>query len=229
MGELVFKGRIAVPGDLLARGLDFLPGKGTFRLNEEIRSKTVGLVKVKNKVVAVIPLAGIYSPRVGDRVIGQIKDVQVSFWLVDINSPYLAFLGVAEGTDEFVELGKTDLTRYYDVGDLIHSVVISVSKRKDVKLTMRERICIKLQGGCVIKIAPTRVPRLIGREGSMINLIKGETGCQIRVGQNGLVWIRGDKERLAVNAIRMVERESHLEGLTERIKAMLTKGQTKGD
>ena len=59
MGELVFKGRIAVPGDLLARGLDFLPGKGTFRLNEEIRSKTVGLVKVKNKVVAVIPLAGI--------------------------------------------------------------------------------------------------------------------------------------------------------------------------
>ena len=60
-------------------------------------------------------------------------------------------------------------------------------------------------------------------------MIKDATGCSISVGQNGLVWINGsaDGELLAVNAIRKIEAESHLSGLTDRIKEFLDKNKPK--
>jgi len=51
---------------------------------------------------------------------------------------------------------------------------------------------------------------------------------RITVGQNGLVLVWGkspDAERLAVEAIYMVEREAHTRGLTDRIKEMISKSR----
>ncbi len=64
----------------------------------------------------------------------------------------------------------------------------------------------------------------------MITMIKEKTGCRISVGQNGLVWLTGEdpkKELLAVQAIRKIEKESHIPGLTERIKTFLEEGTKK--
>jgi exosome complex component RRP4 len=54
-------------------------------------------------------------------------------------------------------------------------------------------------------------------------MIKQATSCRIIVGQNGLVWVDGepDKENIAVNAIRKIENESHMPGLTDRMKVYL--------
>ena len=55
-------------------------------------------------------------------------------------------------------------------------------------------------------------------------MIKEATGTKISVGQNGLVWVSGEdasKELLAVHAIQKIEAESHISGLTDRIKAFL--------
>jgi len=54
----------------------------------------------------------------------------------------------------------------------------------------------------------------------MVSMIKQATGCRIIVGQNGLIWIDGepDKENIAVDAIRKIESESHIPGLTDRMK-----------
>ncbi|MEM2734784.1 MAG: KH domain-containing protein, partial [Candidatus Bathyarchaeia archaeon] len=71
-----------------------------------------------------------------------------------------------------------------------------------------------------------KIPRLIGRKGSMITMLKRETGCRIIVGQNGVVLISGrdDRaERAAVEAIYKIEREAHTQGLTDEIKEMLRK------
>ena len=83
----------------------------------------------------------------------------------------------------------------------------------------------KLIGGTVIKITPTKVARVIGKGGSMINLIKEKTKSQILVGQNGLIWIRGGNVRKAIEAILMIERESHIIGLTEKIAKFLEEGK----
>ena len=72
-------------------------------------------------------------------------------------------------------------------------------------------------------MAPSRVPRLIGRGGSMINLLKNETGCKIFVGQNGRVWLDGGVEdiALAVEAIEMIDRGTMASGITDAVREFL--------
>jgi exosome complex component RRP4 len=92
--------------------------------------------------------------------------------------------------------------------------------------TIRESGLGKVSQGHLVKINPTKVPRLIGHKGSMIYVIKRETGCNITVGQNGWVLVssnRPEMESLAIRAIRIVEKEAHTTGLTDRIAEFLRK------
>lgn len=214
---------VVVPGELLAKGINFLPGHGTFKEDGEVRSKIMGLVKKKEHILSVVPLSGVYMPIPGDGVIGVVEGVQISSWLLDVNAPYPGFLSLAESTEEFVDLSRSDITDYYDIGDVVYARINKVTKRNDIQITMKDRMCRKLHGGNIIRITPAKVPRLIGRSGSMIEMIKKKTGCHIIVGQNGLVWIKGENESLAAEAVLKVEKESHTEGLTDRIGEMLDK------
>jgi len=224
--ELLVKERqLVLPGEKLAIGLDYLPSAGVYRVNNELRSKLLGLVKLKDKFIGVIPLAGVYVPKPGDGIIGSIDDLQTTFWVVDINSPYDAILPLSEAVEEYVDLNKTDISVYYDIGDIIYARVLSVSRSKSVQLTMNDFRAKKLIGGRILTITPSKVPRLIGKEGSMIELIKKHTGCNIIVGQNGVIWLKGEKEGLAAKAILVIERESHTLGLTDRISELLEKGE----
>ena len=224
--EIFVKERqLVIPGEILAKGLDYLPSSGCYRVNNEIKSKLLGLVKLKDRFIGIIPLAGVYIPKTGDGVVGLVEDMQTTIWIVDINSPYDAILPLGEAVGEYVDLNKTDISIYYDIGDLIYAKVLNVSKSKQVQLTMNDYRARKLIGGRVLTITPSKVPRLIGKQGSMIELIKNKTKCQIIVGQNGVVWIKGEREGLASKAILTIESESHITGLTDKITAMLEKGE----
>lgn len=218
---LVKEKQLVIPGDVLARGLEWLPSAGTYRVNSEIRAKQLGLVRLRDKFIGIVPLAGVYVPRPGDGVIAIITDMQATFWITDINSPYDAILQVGEAVGEFVDITKTDISVYYDIGDVIYAKVLAVTRSKSVQLTMNDYRAKKLIGGRLMRITPSKVPRLIGREGSMIELIKSKTGCQIVVGQNGVVWLKGEREALAAKAIARIDAEAHTEGLTDRITKML--------
>ncbi|RLJ03904.1 MAG: RNA-binding protein, partial [Candidatus Aenigmatarchaeota archaeon] len=154
-------------------------------------------------------------------IIGRIEDIAFSHWIVNINSPYRGILPLNEAVTEFVDLTKTDITKYFDYDDIIFAEVTNVTKTKSVRLSMKNRKCRKLYGGRLIKVTPAKVPRIIGKSGSMVEMIKEKTNCQIVVGQNGIVWIKGDKEALAVDAIQRIEENSHISGLTDKIKQML--------
>jgi len=86
---------------------------------------------------------------------------------------------------------------------------------------MEDRRCRKLRGGRIIKIAPSKVPRVIGKKGTMVRQIKNKTETKIIVGQNGLVWIKGENPNLAARAVKKVEEEAHLSGLTDKIDEWL--------
>ena len=188
---------------------------------ENVYSKVLGILKVSEEEIAVIPLAGKYIPKVGDRIVGIIDEIEVSGWWVDINSPYKAFLPLGEALEEFVDIKRVDLSRYYDIGDVIFCKITKVTKNKIVQVSMKDMVARKLKGGVTVKITPYKVPRLIGKGGSMIELIKSKTGCEIYVGQNGVVWIKGEKKDRAIEAIFTVEKEAHTIGLTERISKFL--------
>jgi exosome complex component RRP4 len=212
--------KFVLPGEIIVDSMDFLPGKNCYREGNGIYAKKIGIVYTKGRVVEVVPLSGVYIPEVSDMIIGEVKEVQYSGWVIDINSPYSAYLPLS-GVREYIDPLKTDLSRIYSTGDMIYGKVSIVSALKTIHISMQDPRCRKLRGGRIVKITSVKVPRLIGKQGSMINLIKERTGCRIMVGQNGLVWLDGENIDLAVEAIREVEEKSHIEGLTNHVEKML--------
>ncbi|MBI2173366.1 MAG: RNA-binding protein [Candidatus Aenigmarchaeota archaeon] len=210
--------KLVICGDPLGDGR---AGHGAYEENGKVFSRFVGLAEQKNGMHFVIPLSGIYNPKKGDGVIGKVEDIIFSKWLIDINSPYQAALALNEAVDEFIDLTKNDLTKYFSYDDLIFAEILSVTKTKNIQLSMKERKCRKLKGGRIIRVTPSKVPRIIGRSGSMVEMIKQMTGTQIVVGQNGLVWVRGDNEDIATEAVLLIEEKSHKSGLTEDVKSLL--------
>ncbi|WP_407393052.1 exosome complex RNA-binding protein Rrp4 [Methanobrevibacter sp.] len=209
---------LVIPGQILADD-EYYSGRGTFKENGKVCSSLMGLVSLRNKKLRVIPLKSKYVPKKGDVVIGKINDVRFSMWDVDINSPYSGILPAFEvfGRE------KKELNRVFDVGDVLFLRVVDVDEIKKAKLGLKGRGMGKFKGGIIVDIAPTKVPRLIGKKGSMINMIKDKTNCKIVVGQNGLVWVKGDEdmEQLTREIIHLIEAEAHTSGLTNKIKNKL--------
>lgn len=210
---------LVLPGDLLDAGT-MKPGEGTYVHDGKIFAAMLGIKSVKSNFVNVIPLGGRYIPAPGDMVIGKIIDIGPSNWLVDINSPYPAPLHVNE-VPWRVEFGDT--ARYLAVGDTLLAKVLSVDETKRVQVTMKEQGLRKLQGGQLIEISHSKVPRVIGKNGSMIQMIKNFTNCRIFIGQNGRIWMDGEMDDMvhAMQAIKMIDEGAQTLKLTERVKEFL--------
>ena len=213
---------IVVPGEEVATGMDFLPTEGIYRDGEKLVSSRLGLLVVDGRLVKLIPLSGKYLPKRGDVIVGKVIDVTISGWRVDINSAYTAMLSMKDATAEFIARGA-DLTRYFTFGDYIVTNIVNVTSQNLVDLTMKGLGLKKLSEGMIVTVAPNKVPRIIGKQGSMVSMIKDATGCKIIVGQNGVVWLQGEPEQelLAVTTLRKIECESHISGLTARIKVFV--------
>ncbi len=212
--------QIAVPGETIATGMDILPGYGTYRNSEQIIASRLGLVNITGRTVRIIPLSGPYIPKTGDTIICKIIDVSMHGWRLETNSAYSAMMHMKDATSDFIARGA-DLTQYIKLGEHVVCRVSNVTSQKLVDVTMKGPGLRKLGQGRIISVDPNKVPRIIGKQGSMVSMIKDLTGCQITVGQNGLVWIGGEPyaEHLAIQAIQKIEKESHISGLTEKIKS----------
>jgi len=226
MSKLLTKDKeIAVPGENLAEGMDYLPGQGTYREGDKIISSILGLVSIDGRAIKLIPLSGAYMPKRGDTIIGKIEDVLMTGWRLETGSAYSAVMNMKDATSEFIPRGS-DLKKFFDFGEYIVCKITNVTSQKLVDITMRGPGLRKLKGGRIIKVNTYKVPRVIGKKGSMISMVKQATGCNIIVGQNGLIWLLGEDpkmELLAVETIKMIEEKSHISGLTDKIKAHLEK------
>ncbi|NQV08386.1 RNA-binding protein [Candidatus Woesearchaeota archaeon] len=223
MGKLIIKEKeVVVPGDDLAEGMDYLPGNGTYRDGEKIVASKLGLASVDGRAVKIIALSGQYSPKRGDTVIGKVIDVTINGWRFEINCAYSSMLSMKDATSQFIQRGA-DLTQYYNIGEWVTATITNVTSQKLIDLTMKGPGLRKLVGGRIIKVSPSKVPRIIGKMGSMVTMIKTQTNCRITVGQNGLIWLQGEPkdEILAAETIKKIESESHISGLTEKIEAFL--------
>ncbi|MEM2320940.1 MAG: exosome complex RNA-binding protein Rrp4 [Candidatus Bathyarchaeia archaeon] len=215
--------QIVTPGELLAEG-DYSAGSNTYKSGNRIYASRLGLVEQQGKTVHVIALNSVYIPSPGDQVIGRIEDINVNGWVVDINSPYKALLRVVDAINKPFRQQKDDLTIFLDVGDLILAKVLAFDRTMDPLLTIREPGLGKITQGQIVKVSPAKIPRIIGRRASMINLLKRETECKITVGQNGIILISGptpEHEKLAILAIEKIAQEAHTSGLTDRIAEMI--------
>ena len=216
------KRKIVVPGEVIVEGEDFLPGEGTRREGSKIVASKFGLAEEAGRVVKLIPIFGAFIPRRNNVIIGRVVDLTYSGWLIDIDSASSAFLPIDE-SPRFIN--RNEMDQFLAIGDVISAKIWTV-KGKSIDLTLKGKGLGKLEDGFIFRIIPSRVPRIIGREGSMVNLIKERTGCQITVGQNGLIWIKGEKieeELLVKRAIEFITAKSFSHGLTEEVKEWFDK------
>ena len=214
------KREIVIPGQTLAEGR-YRSSIGTYYENGKILSALVGLAELRGNTVKVVPLNGVYIPREGDIVVGTINVVAGNNWKVDIGGPYGASL---HANNALRRPYDEDISRYFDIGDTIAAEIISFDRSSGPFLTMKGRGLSKLDEGMILEVSPVKVPRIIGRRGSMINMIKDHLRIESVVGQNGRIWIRASDTPtlcLAIKAFKMIEQEAHTSKLTDRISAML--------
>ncbi len=209
---------LVVPGDLLGEDIK-LASHGTYVQDGKVYAANYGLVDRRNSI-KVIPLSGRYIPVRGDLVIGMVTDVTFSNWIVDINSPYEGLLHASEYPER---VDQNNMTKYLHVGELLIAKISDVDPSMKVELTLREEHLKILKDGRIIEISHVKIPRVIGRNGSMIKMLMKDLDCSIFVGQNGRVWLKGEEKNadLAIRTIFKIEREAHTSGLTDKIKDYL--------
>jgi len=222
------KRQIVAPGETIVSGNEFLPGDGAYRDGEDIVANRYGIANIFEKHVRVVPVSGAYYPVRGNTIIGTIVDITFNGWLIDFGGAQNAFLPVAEvpryvnknEMAEFLNFGETVIVKVWDV------------KSRGVDVSMKMRGYGKVEGGMIISVGSNQVPRIIGREGSMVKLIKSATGCDVTVGQNGKVWIAGKNTDDEVNAKKIVEFIADnvlVSGLTESVEGLIKEMDLKGD
>lgn len=211
---------VVVPGELVANADEFRPGQNTYQEGSSIYALRLGVKSVRGNSVNVISLSGRYEPFRGDMVIGTIAETGPSNWYVNIGAANDVGMHVND-VPWRVEFGET--SRYLAVGDTVLLKIVHVDEMKKAQVSMKDRQCRKLTGGLILDVAPTKVPRIVGRNGSMIQQIKDATNVRLFVGQNGVIWMDGEPEdvQLALESLRKVEAEAHTSGLTDRMKAWL--------
>ncbi|MDT7890576.1 MAG: KH domain-containing protein [Candidatus Nanopusillus sp.] len=195
---------ILIPGDNLRK-----KDSNSYERDNNYYSKYILLVK-EDKTTR---LFGYYMPEVNDIIIGKVIDVLSNGWIIDINSPYLGKLSLKE-----IGVDPNDL---YTYGDYILCQIVRMTKNKLIDLEIKKKE--KLNDGLILKVDPARIPRLIGKNSSMLNLIKEYLKIDIIIGKNGRIYLNGSINDVykAVDIIRFIINNSYKSGLTEKVKEIL--------
>ncbi len=205
-----------------------------FKEGGNLFASTTGMARVNGKNIRVIPSKGRYLPKEEDVIIAVVTEAHSNRWHLDINSPYECIMFERMLLKENERGGRRDyraprrderrIPEKFEVGDILS---VKISRVDEVNFCEAIKPW-KLERALILEVNPKRVPRVIGKKRSMLNLIKNGTGCKIIVGQNGRIWIKGPNEEFVVSVINKIIREAQSEGLTNRIKKLLEKENEKG-
>ena len=217
------KKRHVIPGELIVSG-SYRAEQNTVMEGDKIFATVIGLSDVHDGSVRVIPLTGGYYPKDDDLIIGKIVSHSAMSWEVDINSCYAGMLPATDVFGRDFSSHSDDLSAKLSNGDLIVARIVNADKTRDPLLTISGRELGKIDSGELVNISPSKVARLIGKRGSMIQTIESGTHAQITIGQNGLVVVScEDSDGLlkAIKAIELVDEKAHIANLTDQINDML--------
>ena len=217
------KRKQVIPGDVITTG-PFRPDQNTILDGDRIIATTIGISEIYDDTVRVIPLTGMYYPKINDLVIGKVISHTSLSWELDINSCYVGFLPAQDVFGRDFSAHADELTSKLNKGDLVAARIANFDRTRDPLVTISDRELGKIDSGELISISSSKVPRLIGKRGTMIQTIEMATGATITIGQNGWVVVsceNPDGLLKAKKAIKMIEEQAHIANLTDRIKSML--------
>ena len=200
--DLMNNRRIILPGEKIADGKVSAPG--AFVQGESTFAAVIGMMDEEGRF---IPLERKYRALVDDTVVGMVTDARHAGYDVELNLPDVGFIP------------SRDIRLKLELGDFVVCRIREVSEVGQVDLGEVRR----LPKGKIIEFPPAKVPRLIGKKMSMINMLKENVG-DIIVGNNGFVWISEKADvPLAIKVIKMIDEGAHFPGLTDRVAALFGK------
>ena len=223
------KRKYVIPGDLVTTG-PFRPEQNVILDGNKIISTTVGISEIYDDSVRVIPLTGKYIPKINDLVIGKVLSHTSLSWELDINSCYVGFLPAQDVFGRDFSAHADELTSKLKSGDLVATRIANFDRTRDPLVTISDRDLGKIDSGVLVTISPNKVPRLIGKRGSMIQTIEMATNATITIGQNGWIVVSCESSEgllKAKKAIQLVDEKAHVANLTDQVKEMLeSKGES---
>jgi exosome complex component RRP4 len=190
------------PGDLIEKGK--LRAEGVYYSEGSTYSSVTGMYDDESK--RIIIFNGPYIPKTGDVVIGVIEDIRGTGYSINFGLPLNSYIS------------SRDIRETLNYGDIVVAKISNYDESDgSVELTEHSR----LRGGIIIHISPFKIPRVIGKKGSMLEQIKNKTNSKIIVGKNGWVWIKDGNVNLTKHSILKIEKEAHVSGLTDKIAKFL--------
>ena len=223
------KRKYVIPGDIVTTG-PFRPEQNVILEGNKIISTTIGISEIYDDSVKVISLTGKYIPKINDLVIGKVISHTSLSWELDINSCYVGFLPAQDVFGRDFSAHADELTSKLKSGDLVAARIANFDRTRDPLVTIADRDLGKIESGDLIQISPSKVPRLIGKRGTMIQTIETATNAVITIGQNGWVVVSCENPEgllKAKKAIEMVNEQAHVANLTDQVKEMLeSKGES---
>ena len=219
------KRKYVIPGDVVTTG-PFRPEQNVVLEGNKIISTTIGISEIYDDSVRVIPLTGKYIPKINDLVIGKVNSHTSLSWELDINSCYVGFLPAQDVFGRDFSAHADELATKLKTGDLVAARIANFDRTRDPLVSISDRDLGKIDSGDLMEISPSKVPRLIGKKGSMIQMIEEATDAAITIGQNGWVVVSCESPEgllKAKKAIQMVNEQAHVANLTDQVKEMLDK------
>jgi len=219
------KRKYVIPGDVVTTG-PFRPEQNVVLVGDKIISTTIGISEIYDDSVKVLSLTGKYIPKIDDLVIGKVISHTSLSWELDINSCYVGFLPAQDVFGRDFSAHADELSSKLKTGDLVAARIANFDRTRDPLVTISDRDLGKIDSGDLVKISPSKVPRLIGKKGSMIQMIEMSTDAAVTIGQNGWVVVSCESPEgllKAKKAIEMVNDKAHIANLTDQVKEMLDK------
>jgi exosome complex component RRP4 len=211
--------QFVLPGDVIVTG-DYRPAQNVILEGNRLMSTATGFSEIKDDLVTVTPLTGLYTPKTDDLVIGKIVSHNALSWEVDINSYYSGILTASDIFGKDYSPSRDDLSLKLKTGDIILARIANVNSR-DPLITITGENLGKIDSGELIKISPTKIPRLTG---SVIQTIEASTNATITVGQNGLIILKCDNStglKKSIASIKMIGMAQYDANLEEKIQRFL--------
>ena len=223
MKNLESKKRYVLPGDVITTAPLRLRENVTLK-GKRILATAIGLSDVYHDSVRVIPLTGVYIPKIDDLVIGKIKYIHGNSWFADINSCYEGMLLAKDVFGRGSNTTLSDMKTRLDKSDLILARIANYDRTREPLLSIAGQNLGKIDSGELIKISPTKIPHLIGKHGSMIQTIEAATNATVTIGQNGLIVLKCDNSaglKKAIASIKMMDKALHDTNLMEKVQNLL--------
>jgi len=211
--------QFVLPGDIIVTG-DYQPEQNVILEGDRLMSTAIGFSEIKDDLVTVTPLTGLYTPKTDDLVIGKIVSHNALSWEVDINSYYSGILTASDIFGKDYSPSRDDLSLKLKTGDIILARIANVNSRDPLITIIGENLG-KIDSGELIKISPTKIPRLTG---SVIQTIEASTNATITVGQNGLIILKCDNStglKKSIASIKMIGMAQYDANLEEKIQKFL--------